>query len=391
MAASRSRPAVVAVLGAALLGVAVYVLATVGFRTVMASEVSAATLPGSVPDFVHNPPDTVPTTEAYGPVGPVSLVFAGEGVRTGLTGTMENPWIAVSSQNGQYRALSAPHRPAPSHDVVAVSADGRLIAWGHADGLLLYDPVEDTSREAAPGLRADPLVVDFSPNGRHLAAYDGSVRIIEVRTGEILATLTGVDDKAARQAVWTPDGSALTYVRDGRLVVHAWRSDTQVSSPTSIPGNATLAWQPSGNQLAALVEERGVRSVEVFDVLGGARLRAATSVSRDRYSIQDLLGFTKDDQVVVTALTSSSGPLPLAFAMSTVDGGTPPKQVMQLSDGGRWSTLEVAAEPLSFGSTSFEDPDWPASDLAKLVASAVVAVFALGLYLTRRPGHKAKA
>jgi hypothetical protein len=48
-------------------------------------------------------------------------------------------------------------------------------------------------------------------------------------------------------------------------------------------------------------------------------------------------------------------------------------------------TLVVAAEPLAQGNASFDEPRWPARDLSKLVASIVVTVFVLGLYLTRRP------
>ena len=386
MAASRSRTAV-AVVVAALLGLTVYLLATVGLRAVSSSSVSATTTPGSVPEFVYDPPDTVPTTQAYGPVGPVSMVFAGKHVRVGLTGSMKRPWIAVSSQDGQYRALSAPHRPAPSPGAVAVSPDGRRIAWGFDRGVVLYDPVTDTSQEAGEDLGPNPRVIRFSPDGRLLTVYDGSLRVLEVGSGEVLATLGGVDATAARQAVWTPDASALTYVEKGRLVIHAWRSDARVSSPTTISPGARLAWQPSGKQLAALHQTRGVKSVEVFDVVGQGRLRHARSVSHDSYAIQDLLGFTGDNRVAVTALSMDSGPLPLVYTMSTTDSAEP-TQVLQLSGSGRWSTLEIAMQPLSSGSTPFKEPDWPVSDLAKLVASVVAAFFVLGLYLTRKRRHK---
>ena len=389
MAVSRSRVAV-AVVVATLLGVAVYVLSTAGVRALSSSEVSATTAAGSVPEFVYNPPDTVPTTRTYGPVGPVSMVFAGEHVRVGLTGSMGKPWIAVSSQDGRYRALFAPHRPAPASGAMAVSPDGRHVAWGYEDGVVLYDPVTDTSRETGPDLGPDPQVVRFSPDGRLLTVYDGSLRVVEVRTGAVLATLDGVDRRAGRQAVWTPDGSALTYVEKGRLVIHAWRSDARVSSRTPIASDARLAWQPSGKQLAVLRDTRGVKTVEVFDVVGEGRLRHARSVSRDRYAIQDLLGFTNDNRVAVTALSMDSGPLPLVYTMSTNDTAEP-TEVMQLSGSGRWSTLEIATQPLASGAAPFKEPDWPVSDLSKLVASAVAALFVLGLYLTRKPRRKVSA
>jgi len=382
MSAKRSR-ALVAVLVAALLGAALYLASTAGLRAVTSSQAVAATGPGSVPQFVYKPRDTVPTTGANGPVGPVSLVFAGDRVETGLTGTMANPWIAVSSRDGSYRALSAPHRPGPSRNAVAVAADGRQLAWGYSSGVVLYNPLDDTSREVGQELGDDPRVGRFSPDGHHLTVYDGRLRVLDVRTGKVAATLEGVDRKAAMQAVWTPDGSAVTYVAKGRLVIHAWRSEARVSSPTTIAPGAALAWQPAGKQLAALREARGVRSVQLFDVAGAGRLTPAGAVSRDGYAIQDLIGFTSDNRVAITALSMETGPLPLVYTMSTVDD-SPPTQVMQLSGSGRWDTLQVAAEPLSYGSTPFKEPHWPAKDLSKLVGSIVVALFALGLYLTRR-------
>lgn len=385
---ARARVAI-AVLLAALLGVAVYLLATVGIRAATSSQVSTSTSAGSVPEFVYNPPETVPTTEDYGPVGPVSMVFAGNRVETGLFGTMERPWIAVSSQNGDYRALSAPHRPAPTRGAVAVSPDGRSVAWAFRDGVVAYDPVEDTARVLRPDLRQDLTVGRFSPDGHFLIVYDGKLHVLDIRSGEVAATLAGVDAKAARQAVWTPDGSALTYVSGSRLVIHSWRSDARVTSHTTIAPGAALAWQPSGKQLAALHEEHGVRTVDLFDVLGDGRVRPGDSVSRDGYAIQDLLGFTSDNRVAVTAMGLESGPLPIVYTMSTVDT-SPPTKVMQLSGDGRWSTLELAGQPLTFGSSAFKEPNWPASDLSKLVASAIVAFFVLGLYLTRRPRAKAK-
>lgn len=387
MPASRSRVAVAALL-ATLLGAGLYLVSTLGLRAATSSEASSTTATGSVPQFVYSPPETVPTTDEYGPVGPVSMVFAGNRVETGLFGRMENPWIAVSSENGDYRALSAPHRPAPSPGAVAVSPDGKALAWIYRSGVVVYDPQQDTAKTFRPKLRPDPQVGRFSPDGHFLTVYDGQLRIVDTRSGEVVATLPGVDRPAARQAVWTPDGSGLTYVADGRLVIHAWRSDARASSPTTIAPGAALAWQPSGKQLAALRESRGVRTVQVFDVEGEGQVRPAASVSHDGYAIQELLGFTSDNRVAVTALSMESGPLPLVYTMSTVDS-SPPTKVMQLSGSGKWETLEVATQPLSFGSSAFKEPDWPASDLSKLVGSAIVAAFALGLYLTRRPRGKA--
>ena len=386
MSASRARM-IIAVAAAIALGVATYLLSTAGMRALRSDEAGAAGSAAKLPEFAYAPPETVPTTADYGPVGPVSLVFAGSKVVTGLTTKMENPWIAVSSQTGDYRALSAPHRPDPRPDAVSVSPDGLRLAWGYDDGIVLYDPVADDAREVR-GVGKSPLVGDFSPDGSHLALYDGALRVLDVDSGQVVATIAGVDDRAARQAVWTPDGRALTFVVDGRLITHEWESRAQRTAPAPISGDATLAWSPSGSQLAAMEQRRGVKSVEIFDVAKDGGLSHNRTVAPDRYAQQRLLGFISDTRVTVTALTLQTGTLPLVFQMSTVDTAQP-AQVMQLTGGGvDWNTLQVAAEPLASGSASYDEPDWPVSDRAKLVASILVAFFVLGLYLTRRPGRR---
>lgn len=379
---------VVAVALAVILGAATFLALTEGMRALGRSDVVPVSGPGNVPEFVYEPPRTVPTTADYGPVGPVAVVFAGTEVLTGLGGSLENPWIAVSSHNGDYRALSVPHSPEASSDAVAVSPDGRQLAWGYDGGVVLYDPVEDHAVEHDGIVDGEPFVGPFSPDGSRLLAYDGSLLVLDAGSGEVVATVQGVGEAAAKQAVWTPDGAALTYVDDGRLVTHDWRADRRTDTATTIPADATIAWQPAGEQLAAMRDVRGVRTVEVFDVAADGALSLAGVVEKDGYAQQELLGFTGDARVTLTALTLETATIPLVFNMSTEDA-FPPTRVMQLP-GDVADTVQLAADPLAAGSVAFDEPRWPASDLAKLVASIIVTVFVLGLYLTRRPRHKAK-
>lgn len=377
---------VAATVVAALFGAACYVGSTAGVRALRSSEVSTTTAPGAVPDFIYRATETVPTTDGYGPVGPISVVFAGTDVRTGLAGEMDNPWIAVSSQSGDYRALSAPHRPEAGAEAVQVSADGRQLAWGFEEGLVVYDALEDQARELVGDLGSDPLVGPFSPDGRRLLVFDGSLRVLEVDSGEVVATLSGVDERAAGQAVWTADGSALSYVDAGRLVTHAWQADTRTATPAPISDDATLAWAPAGEQLASMQESRGVKTVQVFDVTPDGELTQAGTLRPEGYGQQRLLGFAGDTSVAVVAQRLQTGPLELVYELSTVDT-SPPVQTMQMpGQGTNWTgsqTLQVAAQPLVEGTASFEEPSWPWSDVSKLVASVVVTAFLLGLYVTR--------
>lgn len=379
---------VAVLVGATLFVVAAYLVSTVGLQALRSSPARNPTTPGTVPDLVYNAPETVPTTAEFGPVGAVSLVFAGSDVLTGLSGTLDNPWIAVSSHTGDYRALSAPHRPESRPGAVAVSPDGSILAWAFHGGVVLYDPVTDDASEVSDGVGADPVVGAFSPDGRHLVVHDGAAKILDTETGQVIATLSGVVATQARQAVWTPSGAALTYVAPDGLVTHTWRSDARATAAAPIPPTASLAWQPSGNRLAVMRHVRGVGAIDVFDVGPDGRLTKAFVVAPDGYSLQELLGFTGDTRVSVRALTLETGPLEIVYSMSTVDTAQP-SEVMQLpGPGTNWvgaQTLEVAAEPLARGSRDFGEPRWPWSHLAKLVSCVVVAVFLAGLYLTRRP------
>lgn len=372
---------------AVLLTLALYLLLTEGLEAVRSTEVEAEGGPGNVPQFVYDPPETVPTTEDYGPVGAVSVVFAGGEVRTGLTGRLDNPWIAVSSRTGAYRALSAPHLPDAGPGAVSVSPDGRTLAWGFEDGVVLYDPVADRARVLPGVVDGSPVVGDFSADGRWLLVHDGELRVFDAEAGEVAGTVVGAPGNAARQAVWDPSGERVTYVDDGELVLHSWVDDARTSYPTSIRPDATIAWAPTGGQIAAMRDVRGVRTVEVLDVTDRG-LRTASTVEYDGYAQQELLGFTGESRVTVTALTMETATIPLVFNMSTTDS-FPPTRVMQLPGAERVvATLAVAADPLAEGSVEFDEPSWPASNLAKLTASVVITVFVVGMWLTRRPRDK---
>lgn len=379
------------VVGCVALGALVFLASTVGLQALRSTEARSDD-PGSMPAMVYRAPDTVPTVEAYGPPGPVSVVFPGTQVRAGLTGDLEDPWIAVSSQDGSYRALTAPHRPPAGHDVVSVAPDGTTLAWGYDGGVVLVDTVTGRSR-VVPGLAGTPYVGAFSPDGERLLVHDGSARLLDPTDGDQVGRLTGLDREAAAQAVWTPDGEALTYVDGRRLVRHAWSDDTREELPTRIASSATLAWSPSGGRLAALAEVDGVRSVEVFDVARRGAVVPTRRVERDRYSIQRLLGWTGEMGVAVTALQLESGPLASVYSMSVVDDRQPTVLTRLPTEGTNWvgdDAFEVAAAPLVAGSVEFGEPRWPWSDVAKLVTSVVVVVFLVGLYLTRSPAARTR-
>ena len=382
---SRSR-LVAAVIVAVLSGALFYLAATVGVQMLRSSEPEVGAGAGSLPQLVYKAPETVPATAAYGAPGSISVVFAGTGVKTGLLSSMENPWIAISGANGEYRALSVPHPPSPGPDAMRVSPAGSAVAWAFTDGVVVYDTVEDEARELTDGLDGETVVGRFSPDGRHLLVHDGTLKVLDVDTGDVAATVDGVPQGVIDQAVWTPDGAALTYVDGETLVRREWNSGARTGRPAPIAPGAALAWSPDGGRLAAVRERRGVKVVDIFEVSGEGALRPSRTVEKEGYAIQDLLGFSGDNSVAVTALRLETGPLTVVYSMSTVDDRQPMELTQLPGPGVNWVGAETAAfagDALVASSVAFDEPRWPWSDLAKLVASGVVAVFVVGLYFTR--------
>ncbi len=248
---------IVAVVVAILFGAATYLALTEGMQALRGSDVVRATGPGNVPEFIYEAPNTVPTTADYGPVGPVAVVFAGTEVLTGLTGRLENPWVAVSSQTGAYRALSVPHSPEPSRDAIAVSPDGRMLAWGYDDGVVLYDPVEDQPVELEGVVDGSPLVGPFSPDGSRLLVYDGALHVLDVGDGRGAGNpggsrrgrreAGGVDpgrggaDLRRRRTGWSPTTGRRTGVPRLRP-----RSPRTPPSPGSLRGSSSPRCGTSG-------------------------------------------------------------------------------------------------------------------------------------------------
>jgi hypothetical protein len=347
----------------------------------------SASGPGGVPEQVYNAPDTVPTTSDFGPVGAVSMVYAGTDVLTGLGGELADPWIAISSRTGDYRALDAPHRPEAAAGAMSVSPDGRMLGWAWPGGVVLYDAVEDTAREVTDAISPDPLVGSFSPDGSVLVVYDGVLRVLDVATGDVLASAEDVSAESADKAAWTPDGSAVTYVADGRLVRFDWQQQRRTAEalPMPLTSDAHLAWQPAGNRVAAMHDVGGVNVVDVFDVAPDGRLEHSGTLRPRQRSVQRLLGFTGDTHLTVVGLGLETGALEQVYRLSAVDSTVTP--VMRLAGPGtNWwgaETVSFAAEPLAADGGDFDEPRWPWSSSAKLVASALVVLFVVGLYLTR--------
>lgn len=370
---------VVTVVGVLLL----YLGSTWGWAALQASS-SAASGVGTLPDVVEAPPPNVATTDDYGPVGSVSLVFAGTDVRDGLFGELDPAWLAVSSTRGDYRALSVDRLPEPSAGVVGVSPAGDLLAWVDGSEVVVYDTVHGGTRSISlPGVTA---VGSFSPDGSRLLVHDGELAVLDLEEGSVAARFHA-DHLVMRRAVWRPDGTSVDFVAGGRLL-SGRVADSEVSAqPTDIPAGAQLAWAPGGQRLASLQEDSGVRRLYVSQVAPDGRLLAARPVAVSQVSLERLLGFSGQDRVAVIAYALESGAVERVLDVP-LDGGAPSDLMTLPGPGVNWvgtQTLAVATDTLVFGSTEFEERVWPWSYQSRLVMSILLGVFLLGLFVTRRP------
>lgn len=377
-----------AVTAAVALALVTYVASTTLLEAWYRAQEVPASGAARLPDVVYSPPESVATTAARGPVGPVAAVFAGTRVVDGLVGELDHPWVAVSSRTGDYRALSAPDLPAPRAGAVAVSPAGDLLAWAGTDEVVVHDTLTGENRVlAVPGATA---VGAFAPDGDRLLVRAGGLRVLDVATGRPVAALGEVPERAVRRAAWRPDGTAVSLV-DGRLVEIDVASGRRTPSEASVSAAAQLAWSPAGDRLVTLQEVDGVRRLQVWDRLPDGRVRTAGTARAEGVAIAHLLGFSRPGAVAVVGLTLETGTaervfeVPLEDPAGTADIGRLP------ASGENWvgaHTLEVASDAVLGGTTSYPEPRWPWSHRAKLVSSLLLALFALGMYLTRRPRNR---
>lgn len=371
--------AVVAVVGT----VALYLGSTAGLAAWHASRSVPEAGVGYLPTVIENAPPSVPTTDIYGPPGSVAVVYAGTEVERGLTGTLDQPWIAISSRTGDYRALDVPGLPAPEQGGVAVSPDGSQLAWAGEEGLVVYDAL--TGHTSQPDVDGADAVGAFSADGDRLAVHADGLEVVDLDSGRVVAAAPAAAEAVTR-AAWRPDGSAIDFVSGRQLVTVATNGEV-ASQPTTIPEEATLAWSPLGDQLADLHDASGNNQLFLSPLQEDGTVAAGERVDTTGLSLQHLLGFSGERTVAVDALVLESGSVERVLDVS-LDGRTRTDLTTLPPPGDNWvgtATLAVATDTLVKGSYPWPNPLWPWSYQARLGACALLMFFLFGLYVTRRP------
>ena len=338
-----------------------------------------------LPVAVDSAPPSVATTDDYGPLGVVSMAYAGTEVNDGLFGQVDNPWIAISAYTGDYRALSAPQLPPASPGAVAITEAGDRLAWATGSGVVVYDPVTGGARtielEGASG------VGSFSSDGGLLTVHADGLRVLDLDRGEVVAGLDGTPAELVRRAAWRPDGSAVDVVAGDRLVTLDVAGGGRSTQPATFGSDADLTWSPTGEQLVGLQDVDGIRRLFAASVDRTGRLEEPQQLTTPGISLERLIGFSSDHTVSVSAYLLESGAVERVLDVR-LDGGPPIDLVTLPPPGENWTgsqTMTVAREGLRNGSADFGNHLWPWSDVAKLGGCVLIGLFCLGLWVTRRP------
>jgi len=149
--------------------------------------------------------------------GVSGLVYSGDGntLYTSTTGEGVRRWdLRTGRPSGVYYGHKSPVI------AVAVSPDSRYLATNSADVTYIWDLESD---EPIATLQ-DALAYDatFDPTGERLAIVggdgtDGTVRVYDAESGDLLATLTRRDDRISRLA-YSPDGQLIVIGDDSGTV-----------------------------------------------------------------------------------------------------------------------------------------------------------------------------
>ena len=373
-------------LGTTVLAVVLmYVASTWGYAAWSQSRTPQEGGVGTMPLVVENAPPSVGTTGQYGPLGTVSMVFAGTDVEEGLFGQVDEPWLAVAAHTGDYRAISAPELPGPQPGAIAINPDGDRLAWAGGDGVVVYDTTTDDSRTVA--VDGVSRVGTYSPDGSLLTVYADGLAVVDPATGDVVAEAPADDPNVLRYAAWRADGSAVDYVSGSDLVTLPADGGDPTTQPSPVAEGAPLAWSPDGEQLIALQEAPNGNPGLVAAPAGpGTEVGEARPVDTTGVSLLGLLGFSGDDSVAVRAYLTESGPVERILDVQ-LDGGSPVDVTTLPSEGENWrssDTLAVSDRALLSGANDFGSEVWPWSYRARLAACVIVAMFGLGLWLTRR-------
>ena len=158
---------------------------------------------------------------------------------------------------------------------IALSRDGRRLAWGTAEkSLMIWDAASGQLQRTLRGHSGVVLSVKFSSDGSRLASgsSDHTIKLWDASTGALLRTLEG-HNGPVNSVDFSPDGTRILSGSDDKSV-KLWDAATGTLIRTFEGHSAavsSVAYSPNGTQL---LSGSGDQTVRLWNVSTGGLLRA---------------------------------------------------------------------------------------------------------------------
>ena len=323
---------------------AVVLLAVVGtVWTRMPDDVQVATPSDALglPDRLYEPSPWLPGTDETGPIGPVVAVMGGEDASWSNS---SNAVVGVS-RTGEYAILDLPDLAGTAPDSVAVSPDGRYVAYWFTGetagepnrldvqglalpvvGVAVYDTTTgDVRRDAVPtehGLSVEGLAFGGSTVWFAFGQYDTAepADASDISSSGLTTVAWDLTTDARTQrptspplAITTSAGDALAFTNGQRLTELTVDGRSAERPRFDVPVETQVAVSPSGERWAALRDTDG--SVGQVPLSKPEPVVVATSNGRGGLvttpvpgqEASAVVGWRDDDHVVVLRYGSDGG------------------------------------------------------------------------------------